>query len=239
MILLAGVGVAAIFRPSWLKFMPRPASWFLPRWLKLIAGIVATVILHPLLARCASEGTTSRPRLRVGLVSAVASTIAALVLAAGVGQLGWQAYLLNFNPRFIADPLNPYVYAHTPMPLPRLAAQLDRLAERVPGGRDLAIQVVVTDNYWPLPWYLRKFPEERVGYWLDAARWKQEMDHFPPPAILMLSNDVDCTDLTARLAEYGPPLTWSLRPGVLFSVYVRQDLWPAYLACQAETPASL
>ena len=183
MILLAGVGAAAIFR-------------FLPNWpMKLMAAIV---------------------------------------LAAGAGHLGWQAYQLNFNPRFMADPLNPYVYAHTPMPLPRLAAQLDRLAERVPEGRDLWIQVVVTDNYWPLPWYLRKFNEERVGYWLDAKAWKQERDHFPPPAILILSSDVDCDDMATRLAGYGGPVYWSLRPGVLIAVYVRKDLWPAYLECQNE-----
>ena len=53
----------------------------------------------------------------------------------------------------------------------------------------------VTDNYWPLPWYLRKFNEKRVGYWLDAKGWKQDRDHFPPPAILILSSDIDCDDL--------------------------------------------
>ncbi|MGO9114866.1 MAG: flippase activity-associated protein Agl23 [Thermoguttaceae bacterium] len=183
MILLAGVGAAAIFR-------------LLPSWpLKLIAAIV---------------------------------------LAAGAGHLGWQAYQLNFNPRFIADPLNPYVYAHTPTPLPRLAAQLDRLAERVPEGRDMLIQIVVTDNYWPLPWYLRKFNDARVGYWLDAKAWRRDMDHLPSPAILILSNDVDCNDLKTRLEGYGDPFNWSLRPGVLIAVYVRKDLWRAYLECIAD-----
>ena len=158
---------------------------------------------------------------------------AAIVLAAGAGQLGWQAYQLNFKPRLIADPLNPYVYAHTPTPLPRLAAQLECLAERVPEGHDMLIHVVVTDNYWPLPWYLRKFNEARVGYWLDAKAWKRDMDHFPPPAILILSSDVDCDDLKTLLEGYGGPLYESLRPGVLIAVYVRKDLWPAYLECIA------
>jgi hypothetical protein len=180
MILLAGVGMAAIFR-------------FLPNWpLKLIAAIV---------------------------------------LAAGAGQLGWQACQLNFKPQFVADPLNPYVYAHTPTPLPRLAAQLDCLAERVPKGHDMLIHVVVTDNYWPLPWYLRKFNDERVGYWLDAKTWKRDIDRFPPPAVLILSSDVDCDDLATRLAGYIGPNYESLRPGVLIAVYIRKDLWPAYLEC--------
>ena len=83
MILLAGVGAAAIFR-------------FLPNWpLKLLAAIV---------------------------------------LAAGAGHLGWQAYQLNFNPRYMADPLNPYVYAHTPTPLPRLGCATRSFGPARAGG---------------------------------------------------------------------------------------------------------
>ena len=187
LILLAGVGAAAVFR-------------FLPNWpMKLLA---------------------------------------ALVLAAGAGHLGWQAYQLNFKPRYMADPLNPYVYAHTAMPLPKLGARLDRWAERVSQGRDLWVQVVVTGNYWPLPWYLRKFDEERVCYWLDAKAWTRDRDHYPLPAIFILSSDVDGDDAATRLAGYEGPSYWSLRPGVLIGVYVRKDLWPAYLACQAEKTAS-
>ena len=181
MILLAGVGAAAIFR-------------LVPNWpLKLLAVVA---------------------------------------LATGAGHLGWQAYQLNFKPRYLADPLNPYVYAHTPIPLPRLASRLDRLAEHAPEGHDLWIQVVVTDNYWPLPWYLRKFNEERVCYWLDANAWKQDRDHLPPPGILILSNDVDCDDITTR-PGYSGPGNESLRPGVPIVIYVRNDLWPAYLECIA------
>jgi len=178
MILLAGVGVAAIFR-------------LLPGWpLKLIAAIVLT---------------------------------------AGAGHLGWQACQLNFNPRFLADPLNPYVYAHTPAPLLRLAGQLDRLAQ-MPGGSELFIDVAVTESYWPLPWYLRRFDEERVGYWLDGKAWRKDREHLPSPAILILSRDVDGDDLAMFLTGYEGPSYWSLRPGMLIKVYVRKDLWPGYLA---------
>jgi uncharacterized protein (TIGR03663 family) len=154
--------------------------------------------------------------------------VAALVLAVGAGHLAWQADQLSFNPRYFADPKNPYVYAHTPTPLPNVTARLDRLVAQLPQGRDLWVQVVVTDNYWPLPWYLRRFNEQRVCYWLDAKVWKRDLDQYPPPAILMLSGDVDSDDLTARLAGYGGPVYASLRPGVLLAIYVRKDLWPAY-----------
>ena len=99
--------------------------------------------------------------------------------------------------------------------------------------------MVVPDNYWPLPWYLRKFNEKRVGYWLDAKTWKRDLDRCPPPAILILASDVDTDDMATRLAGYEGPDCGSLRPGVLIAVYVRKDLWPAYRECiAAETVSS-
>ena len=164
--------------------------------------------------------------------------LAATLLAVGAGHLDWESWQLNFNPRYLADPSNPYVYAHTPMPLPKLGARLDRLAERVPQGRDLWIQVVVPENYWPLPWYLRRFDERRIGYWLDPNVWKEERDRFPPPAILILGGDVESDGLAAGPVEYCGPVNESLRPGVLIRVYVRKDLWPIYIECQNEKAAA-
>jgi len=64
--------------------------------------------------------------------------------------------------RFAGNPRNPYAYAPTSPDLGRLTARLDALAAGSPQGRSLVIEVAGAD-YWPLPWYLRKFP--RVGYW--------------------------------------------------------------------------
>jgi uncharacterized protein (TIGR03663 family) len=181
MILLAGLGTAAIFQS-------------LPNW--------------PL-------------RVAVGVV-----------LIGGAGHLGWQAWELNFKPRYLSDPLNPYVYAHTPMPLPRLGARLDRFADQVPGGHDLWIHVVVPENYWPLPWYLRRFNEDHVGYWTDIQLWRKTRKELPPPVILILSGAADDGDLANFLAGYDGPGYESLRPGVLLWVFVRKDLWPTYVECR-------
>ena len=86
------------------------------------------------------------------------------------------------------------------LPLPRLGARLDRFAQRVPEGHELWIQVVVPDNYWPLPWYLRKFNEERVGYWLDPAKWESDVERRPLPDMLILSADVESPRLSAKSA---------------------------------------
>jgi predicted membrane-bound mannosyltransferase len=159
-------------------------------------------------------------------------TLAAVALVVGAGQLGWQAYESNFDPRWISDPRNPYVYAHTPAPLPRLADRFDRLAQHVPNGHDLRVQVVVPENYWPLPWYLRHFDEKHAGYWLDVNAWLRDRDHLPQPAIVIVAAEVDGEDIAARLAGYDGHVHESLRPGVPITVYIRKDLWEAFLDCR-------
>src|SRR5450432_2772456 len=60
-----------------------------------------------------------------------------------------------------ADEKNPYAYAHTGEDLLRLAPRLAELA-RQDNLSDPRIAVVAADA-WPLPWYLRKFPQ--TGFW--------------------------------------------------------------------------
>jgi uncharacterized protein (TIGR03663 family) len=174
----------------------------------LLAGVGATVIVRLLPGKAWK-----------------AAAVVVLVLAAG--QLARQSCQLNFNPRYWADPANPYVYAHTPNSLPRLAGRLERLAARVPGGRDLLIQVVESEDYWPLPWYLRGF--HRVGYWLDPAAWQKWQRHGPRPDIAIVTTDVDPARLAALLPDYHAEQLESLRPGVFVYVAVRPGLWPAYV----------
>lgn len=149
-------------------------------------------------------------------------------LAAGVGQLGWQSYQLNS--RFAADQRNPYVYAHSSRDVLNLASQLERIAQAAPEGHDMVIHVVTPENYWPLPWYLRQFNREHVGYWQDPAEWRKETDPYPPPAVIVLTADVQA-DIDAHLrGPYNRQMIYGLRPGVLLSVYVREGLWQAFLA---------
>jgi len=84
---------------------------------------------------------------------AVAACLAGLLLARETHRLCFQ---------YTDDPLNPYAYSPTSPDLERLPVRLDQLAATSPQGRNILIQVAA-DDYWPLPWYLRKFP--RVGYW--------------------------------------------------------------------------
>ena len=88
--------------------------------------------------------------------------IVCLALAAATWHLGKQAYKANY--RLYADPRNPYVYAHPVPAVRRLERRAEELAAVHPDGRNMLIYVIAPNaDYWPYPWYLRKFG--RVGYW--------------------------------------------------------------------------
>jgi len=154
-----------------------------------------------------------------------------VLLLGGVAHLGWETYWLNF--RLPADQRNPYVYAHTSGDVLNLARQMERLAQAAPDGHDMAIHVVSTENYWPLPWYLRRFRADHVGYWQDAGAWARQTAASPPPAVILLTSDVqDAVDAHLR-GSYNRQMIFGLRPKVFLSAYVRDDVWQAFLRGQA------
>jgi predicted membrane-bound mannosyltransferase len=135
--------------------------------------------------------------------------------------LGRECYALNF--RFYADQRNPYVYAQAPTDILNMAARMEQLARVSPQGHDLLIHVVTPEVYWPLPWYLRRFNGDRIGYWSDPAEWARTAAQGDPPAVIMLTADAQsAVDAHLRVA-YNKQMIYGLRPGVLLLVYVRED----------------
>jgi len=85
---------------------------------------------------------------------------AALVVASA--QLGWQAWRASFP--FCASQFNPYVYAQTSPDILKLVAKVEALAAVSPQHHGTLVKVMSPRNdYWPLPWYLRRF--QRIGFW--------------------------------------------------------------------------
>jgi hypothetical protein len=161
--------------------------------------------------------------------------VAGLFLAAGILHLGWETWELNFNPRLFADQRNPYVYAHASSDVLNLAAQMERLANVSPEGHDMVIHIVTPENYWPIPWYLRRF--RRIGYWQDPEIWQKNTVDYPPPSVILLTSDVQAY-VDARLpAAYNKQAIYGLRPGVPISMYVREDLWQAFVGQVAGYPS--
>lgn len=140
------------------------------------------------------------------------------LLVLGAIHLSWQAWRADTT--YSADPRNPYVYAQTSPDLFRLVQQIEGLASVDSSSHDLLVKVIASDgDYWPLPWYLRGF--KQIGWW----------DHIPddPFAPIMVVS----AGLHAALDEKKTHLMvgyYQLRPQTFLELYVRLDLWQAWLA---------
>jgi predicted membrane-bound mannosyltransferase len=147
------------------------------------------------------------------------------VLAAGALHLGIQCHRANFV--LYTDPRNPYVYAQTGTDFLRLVRRLEALAAVRPEGRRMLIKVIAGPyDTWPLPWYLRGFTN--VGYWKDAASAGAVGD-----APVVVASTDQAGAVGELLADGYRSEFYGLRPGVLLSLYVRNDLWERYLSGKA------
>ena len=123
---------------------------------------------------------------------------------------------------YAADIRNPYVYGQTTFDALKLVDLLESLANVSPQGHSLGIQIGTSESYWPLPWYLRRF--ERV-YLYDGV---------PPAAaapVVIVSSDLNqALDPRMRDSQDYTVAMRGLRPGYVLNVYIRRELWDAYMA---------
>jgi len=148
--------------------------------------------------------------------------LVALAIAAGATQLAWQAYRTTYV--FHTDRRNPYVYAHTGADLLHMVEQVEEIAAVSPAGRDTPIKVIApAADYWPLPWYLRRFSS--VKYLVDVP---EEPD---APMVIALASIDDA--LEAKLKGTYFPAQRGLRPNVLMILRIRWDLWEKFIATRA------
>jgi len=158
-----------------------------------------------------------------------ARMILCLFLLAGSVHLAWQTFSANF--RFFADSRNPYVYAHPTTDVLAIAPQVEQIARAHPDGRNIHIQVICPySDYWPLPWYLRRFPN--VG-------WYDKVDDSAPIAPFIIASPAVESALSRRLYEMSPPgkknlyipvfeTYMELRPNVEIRGFVTKDLWDSF-----------
>jgi uncharacterized protein (TIGR03663 family) len=152
-----------------------------------------------------------------------------LFLILGISHLFVQSYLLNF--KYEADPSNPYVYAHTSRDIFVLVRRIENIASVHPDGKNMAIEIISPgDEYWPLPWYLRSFPN--TGWW-NHVNFSQ-----PAADVIIASPDVEA-ELLEKLYEWPPPgernlyvplfeSTLEIRPAVEIRGYITKDLLDLY-----------
>jgi uncharacterized protein (TIGR03663 family) len=155
---------------------------------------------------------------------ATVSVIALMSMAAI--HLTRQAYLTNYE--YYENPANPYVYAHPLNDIFKIVRRVEEIAQAHPDGHQMYIQVICPNSdYWPLPWYLRAFPN--IGWW-------NEVDENIPAAPLIIASPKVESALMRKLYELPPsgqrnlyvPLFdghIELRPQIELRGYVRKDFW--------------
>jgi uncharacterized protein (TIGR03663 family) len=144
-----------------------------------------------------------------------------------------QAYFGSY--KYCAAPSNPYVYANPTTDVFNITRRIEEIAQVHPDGRNIYIQVICpAGDYWPLPWYLRSFPN--VGWWSDV-------DENVPAAPVIIASPSVVSALTRKLYELPPPgkknlyvplfdSYTELRPGVELCGFVTKDLWDRLLQSQ-------
>jgi uncharacterized protein (TIGR03663 family) len=145
-----------------------------------------------------------------------------LALLGFSAQLTYQSCRANFDPKYLADRRNPYVYAQTVPDLLNLVEKVKSVAKISDNGYKTVIKVISPGgDYWPLPWYLRRF--EDVG-------WYEQLPNDPFAPIIIVAAQLD-----ARLDEKSDK-KWIMvglteqRPQKFFELYVETELWKKYVA---------
>ncbi len=147
-----------------------------------------------------------------------------LLLLAAAGQLAGQAWQAGVTRG--ADRNNPYGYSQTSPDLLNLVDQVEALAKVDPLGHGMLIKVIAPgSDYWPLPWYLRQF--NQVGWW-------GKMPPDPDAPVVIVSAKLHAT-LDEKKTHVLAGM-FQLRAGVFFELYVRAELWQAYLDAAKNKP---
>ncbi len=226
-LILGCVGIAAVIR-QWPT--ARGVWHFIVIFAILITAFYSAIpyktpwnVLPMLMAWCLLAGRGFAALLQMAGSRRWAAGVVAILLMtlpATLAVQSWRATIARPS-----DIRNPYAYSATSSNILRLAKRAEQLAAVAPAGDRMLIQIIAPANdYWPLPWYLRKFPQ--IGYYPDFSSVSSDA------AIIISTIDPDKTTLAAagpRQTEY-----YGLRAESILTTLIRQDLWDAFMARQME-----
>jgi predicted membrane-bound mannosyltransferase len=142
-----------------------------------------------------------------------AGAIPVLLTVVAVGASAYQAIQISFL-RY-DDESMAYSYAHSRRDLLNLVNEIDRIAAGSAAGKNIGI-VVMSPEHWPLPWYLRDYPN--VGYWGKVVTTSE-------PIIIAHENQrLEVERLLGN--KYRLYSVHDLRPGNRLFLYLRRDIQP-------------
>jgi uncharacterized protein (TIGR03663 family) len=136
--------------------------------------------------------------------------VAPVALAAALGLATYQSIDLSY--RHYADETYPYVFVHSTPEIFTLLGDIEHYSEKAGTGKDTGV-VVVSPDYWPLPWYLRDYP--KAGFYGEIV---------PTEEAMILANVNQEPDLGQYADRYTKTREYKLRPGVDLVLYVRKAL---------------
>ncbi|MEN8192284.1 MAG: flippase activity-associated protein Agl23 [Bacteroidota bacterium] len=166
------------------------------------------------------------------LIKVVYLSIVSLVL---INSL-WQTFKVNFE--FPYQPENPFTYSQATMDVVNLSEKINSLAETTIEQKDILINVVApNDDYWPLPWYLRKF---------NNVAWNSEVKNSVYKFPIIISVPAYEEKIIEKLYTVPPsgqknlyiPLIddyHELRPGIEIRSYIQKDILDIYLRNREES----
>jgi uncharacterized protein (TIGR03663 family) len=142
--------------------------------------------------------------------------VTGVILFAAVSFTAYQSIDLNFINYDNDDTSYVYVYAHTTRGIFDLVNEIDRIGNERTGGQTGI--TIVSPDYWPLPWYLRKY--SRVGYYGRLAPSTE-------PMIVANANqqpeiEANFRDMYQQVRSKKQDGTFELRPGVKLLLYERR-----------------
>ncbi len=232
---LALIGIIISLQPKRLKerfergFTGNVVFWRFLSFYTLILTLIYSVIpyktpwcvLSFLLGMCLLSGrTVSEMLVRAVTQKRYIGGLAIVLIAAIV--LARLSYFTSFVA--YADPHNPYVYAATATDVVNVVKRIDDLAKYAPIGNQLVIKVFAQDNYyWPLPWYLRRYPN--VGFYNHTPRSKEEA-----LADVTMCDAVLDDEMTALLGDADLMNGINeVRNEVFYDTFIKMDVWTSYL----------
>jgi predicted membrane-bound mannosyltransferase len=235
-VFLSGIGLAAALRRKQPSQIDSSLFRFIAFYTVILAAIYSIIPYKTPwtmlgfyfgMILLAALGTTSLIAIKKGIILRF---FVYLFLVLGVGDLFVLSYLSNFE--YEADPSNPYVYAHTSRDVLDTTRRIEEIASVHTDGKDMVIEVICPgDDYWPLPWYLRSFPN--IGWW-------SEVNFSQPAAQVIIASPSVEDELLKKLYEWPSageknlyvPLFRSpveLRPAVEIRGFITKELMDLYV----------
>ncbi|MFH1039264.1 MAG: flippase activity-associated protein Agl23 [PVC group bacterium] len=139
------------------------------------------------------------------LLVTIAGAAGAAALLAGGSGISWRVNFVEYD-----DDSHQIVYSQTRRDINDMMTRLEEYAHNKAQGYDTEIKIV-SDEYWPLQWYLRKYIH--VGY------WGQVIADSDAPIVLGRSKTQEELEKTLKDTYYSE--LYSVRPGLDLFLYTR------------------